>query len=171
MPELHGVLPAGWVSENQRKCRGTLRRCGSEFSGSPRMAQTCDCWDCCRASVMLSDGTGKNMICCAMPITTFSSFADGLDPARRSREHFIANTNLNENRLWVPYADGVWLQPCCFNVTSGGFSVILKGLPGAGSELTTTSARSTATQCEVTGDTWSTTGLPTPEPTSMNPRG
>ena len=27
--------------------------------------------------------------------------------------------------------DGVWLQPCCFNVTTGGFSVLLKGLPGA----------------------------------------
>ena len=26
---------------------------------------------------------------------------------------------------------GVWFQPCHFNVTSGGFSVVLKGLPGA----------------------------------------
>ena len=65
-----------------------------------------------------------------MPITTFSSFNDGLAPARRSREHFIANTSLEDDRRWVPYADGVWLQPCCFNVTSGGFSVVLKGLPG-----------------------------------------
>jgi len=30
-----------------------------------------------------------------MPITTFRSFADGIDPVRRSREHFITNTNLN----------------------------------------------------------------------------
>jgi hypothetical protein len=66
-----------------------------------------------------------------MPITAFNSFTDGLDPSRRSREHFIANINLDADRLWVPYADGVWLQPCCFNVTSGGFSVVLKGLPGA----------------------------------------
>jgi len=66
-----------------------------------------------------------------MPITTFNSFMDGLDPSRRSREHFIANINVEADRLWVPYADGVWLQPCCFNVTSGGFSVVLKGLPGA----------------------------------------
>jgi len=66
-----------------------------------------------------------------MPITTFSSFTDGLDPNRRSREHFITNTNLDDDRLWVPYADGVWIQPCWFNVTSGGFSVVLKGLPGA----------------------------------------
>jgi hypothetical protein len=28
-----------------------------------------------------------------MPITAFSNFTDGLDPNRRSREHFIANTN------------------------------------------------------------------------------
>jgi 2,4'-dihydroxyacetophenone dioxygenase len=66
-----------------------------------------------------------------MPITAFHSVADGLDSSRRSREHFIANTNLDEGGPWVPYADGVWIQPCCFNVTSGGFSVLLKGLPGA----------------------------------------
>ena len=66
-----------------------------------------------------------------MPITTFSSFTDGLDPSRRSREHFITNTNLEDDRLWVPYANGVWFQPCCFNVTTGGFSVVLKGLPGS----------------------------------------
>lgn len=66
-----------------------------------------------------------------MPITTFESFTDGLDPNRRSREHFIANTHLDDDRLWVPYADGVWFQPCRFNVTTGGFSVVLKGLPGA----------------------------------------
>src|SRR5882762_6324100 len=66
-----------------------------------------------------------------MPITAFSNFTDGLDPSRRSREHFITNTNLDDDRLWVPYADGVGLQPCHFNVTSGGFSVVLKGLPGA----------------------------------------
>jgi len=29
-----------------------------------------------------------------MPITAFNSFTDGLDPNRRSREHFITNTNL-----------------------------------------------------------------------------
>lgn len=66
-----------------------------------------------------------------MPINTFNSFTDGLDPQRRSREHFIANLNLEDGRHWIPYADGVWLQPCHFNVTSGGFSVVLKALPGA----------------------------------------
>ena len=66
-----------------------------------------------------------------MPITAFNSFTDGLDPSRRSREHFIANIDIEDDRRWVPYADGVWFQPCHFNVTSGGFSVVLKGLPGA----------------------------------------
>ena len=66
-----------------------------------------------------------------MPITTFSSVDDGLDLSQRNRGHFIANIDVHDRRLWIPYADGVWLQPCCFNVTSGGFSVLLKGLPGA----------------------------------------
>lgn len=66
-----------------------------------------------------------------LPITAFNSFTDGLDPNRRSREHFVTDINLEDSRRWVPYADGVWFQPCHFNVTSGGFSVILKGLPGA----------------------------------------
>src|SRR5437867_255735 len=66
-----------------------------------------------------------------MPITAFSNFTDGLDPNRRSREHFITNINLEDDRLWVPYANGVWFQPCSFNVTTGGFSVVLKGLPGS----------------------------------------
>jgi hypothetical protein len=66
-----------------------------------------------------------------LPITSFNSFTDGLDPNRRSREHFVTNIDLEDQRRWVPYADGVWLQPCQFNVTAGGFSVVLKGLPGA----------------------------------------
>jgi 2,4'-dihydroxyacetophenone dioxygenase len=66
-----------------------------------------------------------------MPITTFNSSRDGLEPSQRNREHFIANIDVDDDRRWIPYADGVWLQPCCFNVTSGGFSVFLKALPGA----------------------------------------
>ena len=66
-----------------------------------------------------------------MPITAFNSFTDGLEPSRRSREHFVTSIDIADDRLWVPYADGVWLQPCHFNVTSGGFSVVLRGLPGA----------------------------------------
>jgi 2,4'-dihydroxyacetophenone dioxygenase len=66
-----------------------------------------------------------------MPITAFNSQTDGLDPSLRSREHFIVNTDLDDDRLWVPYAEGVCFQPCLFNVTSGGFSLVLKGLPGS----------------------------------------
>ena len=66
-----------------------------------------------------------------MPITAFDSFTDGLAANQRSREHFVANINVDDDGPWVPYAEGVWLQPCCFNVTSGGFTVVLKGLPGA----------------------------------------
>src|SRR5262249_17585652 len=81
-----------------------------------------------------------------MPITTFNSFTDGLEPNRRNREHFITNTNLDDDRLWVPYVSGVWFQPCCFNVTSGGFSVVLKGLLGPWSELITILATCMAIQ-------------------------
>src|SRR5690242_12431624 len=66
-----------------------------------------------------------------MPITAFSSHTDGLEPNQRSRDHFITNINLEDDRLWVPYANGVWFQPCSFNVTTGGFSVVLRGRPGA----------------------------------------
>ena len=66
-----------------------------------------------------------------MPITAFSNATDGLEPGRRNRDHFIVNTNVGDDGPWIPYADGVWVQPCCFDVTSGGFSTLLKGLPGA----------------------------------------
>ena len=66
-----------------------------------------------------------------MPIAAFNNATDGLESSRRSRGHFVVNTNLDDDGPWVPYADGVWIQPCCFNVTSGGFSVVLKGLPGS----------------------------------------
>ena len=66
-----------------------------------------------------------------MPIQAFNSTDDGLNSSARNRGHFIANTDIDDEKLWIPYADDVWIQPCCFNVTSGGFSVLLKGLPGA----------------------------------------
>jgi len=66
-----------------------------------------------------------------MPIQAFQTVNDGLDSSTRNRGHFIANIDVDDEKLWVPYADGVWFQPCCFNVTSGGFSLLLKGLPGA----------------------------------------
>jgi hypothetical protein len=42
----------------------------------------------------------------------------------------MVDTNLDDERLWVPYGDGSWFQACQFNVTTGGFSNILKILPG-----------------------------------------
>src|SRR5437762_7985115 len=66
-----------------------------------------------------------------MPSTAFYSHAEGLETSQRSSEHFITNLYLDDDRLWVPYAEGIWFQPCLFNVTSGGFSVVLKGLPGS----------------------------------------
>ncbi len=38
-----------------------------------------------------------------MPIASFSSFTDGLARDQRSRDHFISNINLEDDRLWVPY--------------------------------------------------------------------
>ena len=66
-----------------------------------------------------------------MPIEKFSSMKDGLEPNQRRREHFIADIDTETDGLWIPYAEGVWFQPCHFDVTKGGFSVVLKGLPGA----------------------------------------
>jgi quercetin dioxygenase-like cupin family protein len=66
-----------------------------------------------------------------MAITAFNDMSDGLDPHSRNRGHYIVNTNLNDDGPWIPYADGVWIQPCSFNVTTGGFTVLVKGLPGA----------------------------------------
>lgn len=66
-----------------------------------------------------------------MPITSFGPLQDGLQPAQRRRDHFIVNTDLTDDRLWIPYAEGVWFQPCHFDVGSGGFTLVLKALPGA----------------------------------------
>ena len=38
-----------------------------------------------------------------MPITAFNSFTDGLDPSRRSREHFVTAIDIADDRRWVPY--------------------------------------------------------------------
>lgn len=66
-----------------------------------------------------------------MPISLFSTFTDGLDPKKRSRDSYITNTHLDDPKYWVPYTEGMWIQPCAFDVTKGGFSLVLKGLPGA----------------------------------------
>jgi 2,4'-dihydroxyacetophenone dioxygenase len=66
-----------------------------------------------------------------MTITEFSNFTDGLAPADRRRDQFITDTNLDDERLWIPYVPDVWFQACQFNVTTGGFTNILKVNPGA----------------------------------------
>ena len=66
-----------------------------------------------------------------MPVQTFRNSSDGLKPNQRDRGHYVADLDTENERLWIPYADGVWFQPCQFNVTTGGFTVLLKGLPGA----------------------------------------
>lgn len=60
-----------------------------------------------------------------------SGTTDGLEPSERRRDQFITNTNFADERMWVPYGDNVWYQPCMFNVTSGGFANVLKVMPGA----------------------------------------
>lgn len=66
-----------------------------------------------------------------MPITEFSSFHDGLKPHQRGRGHFIANVEFDNERLWIPYAEGVWFQPCSFDLSAGAYSLVLKAMPGA----------------------------------------
>ena len=66
-----------------------------------------------------------------MPITAFNSFSEELTIEQRGRGHFTTNIDLEDDRLWVPYAEGVWFQPCSFNLSSGNFSLVLKALPGA----------------------------------------
>ena len=65
-----------------------------------------------------------------MPITSFPGFEDGLDAASRRRDHFIADLNFDDDRLWVPYGETAWFQPCHFNLSTGGFTAVLKALPG-----------------------------------------
>jgi len=66
-----------------------------------------------------------------MPITAFNSFTDGLDPAAGAASTSLPTSTLTTTGAGCLMPDGVWFQPCHFNVTSGGFSVVLKGLPGA----------------------------------------
>lgn len=66
-----------------------------------------------------------------MPITAFKSLDDGLQAVSRRRDHFVHTPDLTNDRLWVPYGEKGWVQPCHFNVTTGGFTVIAKFLPGA----------------------------------------
>jgi hypothetical protein len=66
-----------------------------------------------------------------MPITSFSSFGEAVAMETPKRGHFIANIEEEDESRWVPYAEGVWFQPCSFNLSSGSFSLVLKALAGA----------------------------------------
>jgi hypothetical protein len=66
-----------------------------------------------------------------MPITEFSSFSDGLEPGHRGHGNFITNVEFDRDRKWIPYAEGIWFQPCSLDLSAGAFSVVLKAVPGA----------------------------------------
>ena len=66
-----------------------------------------------------------------MPIVNFNNATDGLEANARQRGHYIVNTDPGDAGIWVPYGEGIWIQPLGLNVTSGGFTTLLKGLPGA----------------------------------------
>lgn len=66
-----------------------------------------------------------------MPITEFSSFSDGLEGHQRGRGNFIANVEFDNERLWIPYVENVWFQPCSYDLSAGAYSLVLKALPGA----------------------------------------
>ncbi|MEN8375647.1 MAG: 2,4'-dihydroxyacetophenone dioxygenase family protein [Gemmatimonadota bacterium] len=65
-----------------------------------------------------------------MPVTAFPGYDDGLDAVGRQRDHFITALDFDDDRLWIPYGETAWFQPCHFNVTTGGFTAVLKALPG-----------------------------------------
>ncbi|MCC7452023.1 MAG: 2,4'-dihydroxyacetophenone dioxygenase family protein [Anaerolineae bacterium] len=65
-----------------------------------------------------------------MPITEFRTFDDGLPVEMRRRDEYMAMTNLDDERLWIPYVPGVHFQACHFSVTSGGFANVLRVQPG-----------------------------------------
>lgn len=65
-----------------------------------------------------------------MPINVLASFDDGLKAADRRRDHFLTSLDFDDERLWVPYGETAWFQPCHINVTTGGFTAVLKALPG-----------------------------------------
>jgi hypothetical protein len=63
-------------------------------------------------------------------VQNFQFFEDGLKPEQRLRHEYMKNINLNDERFWIPYGEGVWFQACHFNVSAGGFAEVLKILPG-----------------------------------------
>jgi 2,4'-dihydroxyacetophenone dioxygenase len=86
-----------------------------------------------------------------MAIATFSTVNDGLQPNQKERGHYVVDVNLEESGPWIPYAEGVWVQLCRFNVTTGGFTVVLKGLLAAKLGVITTLALCMVLRYVVTG--------------------
>jgi hypothetical protein len=66
-----------------------------------------------------------------MPIQQFSFFTDGLKPGQRQTTDYTVNTDLDDERRWIPFGPGVAFQPCQFSLSNGGFIVILRADPGA----------------------------------------
>jgi 2,4'-dihydroxyacetophenone dioxygenase len=59
----------------------------------------------------------------------FKFQSDGLDSSKRARHEYVVNTDIHNEKLWIPYGEGAF-QACSFNVTSGGFSNLLRLPPG-----------------------------------------
>ena len=74
---------------------------------------------------MLRNGRGISMA-----VAAFSTVNDGLEPSPKDRGHYIVDANLEDSGPGIPYAERVRVQLCRFNVTTGGVTVVLNGLPG-----------------------------------------
>lgn len=66
-----------------------------------------------------------------MPITLFKTFEDGVEPGMRAHHEYTTDLDLDDEKMWVPYVTGAWFLPCSFNVSTGGFTNVLKIAPGA----------------------------------------
>jgi 2,4'-dihydroxyacetophenone dioxygenase len=66
-----------------------------------------------------------------MPVQQFNFFTDGLQPGKRQTSDYTVNTDLDDDRFWIPFGPGVAFQPCQFNLSNGGFIVMLRAQPGA----------------------------------------
>jgi len=73
-------------------------------------------------------------------------------------EEIVVDANLDDERVWVPLADGVALRPMMFDCTNGAWSSLLRIAPGK------------SLACHYRGAILSTTGYPTPAPTSSSRR-
>ena len=61
-----------------------------------------------------------------MPVQTFNFFSSGRTAEQRQFQDYTVDTDLDDDRLWVPFAPGSFFQPCQFNTTSGWLHRIVK---------------------------------------------